>query len=97
MKRMVALMAALLMILLSATALAHDGTGTVGEEQAAGRLEGMLIGLDPGHQSHANRDLEPISPGSDDACTRATMFVEPSFGSRTSAARASIFPPQEIS
>ena len=63
---MVALMAALLMILLSATALAHDGTGTVGEEQAAGRLEGMLIGLDPGHQSHANRDLEPISPGSDE-------------------------------
>ncbi|MGN1069643.1 MAG: hypothetical protein ACI4P5_04470, partial [Candidatus Fimadaptatus sp.] len=65
MKRMGALMVALLMILLSATALAHDVTGTAGEEQT-GRLEGMLIGLDPGHQSHANRDLEPISPGSDE-------------------------------
>ena len=60
-----ALMVALLMILLSATALAHDVTDATGEEQT-GRLEGMLIGLDPGHQSHANRDLEPISPGSDE-------------------------------
>ena len=24
----------------------------------------MLIGLDPGHQAHANRDKEPLSPGS---------------------------------
>ena len=30
------------------------------------RLTGMLIGLDPGHQAHANRDKEPLSPGSDE-------------------------------
>ena len=32
--------------------------------QRTGRLSGMLIGLDPGHQAHANRDKEPLSPGS---------------------------------
>lgn len=31
-----------------------------------GRLHGMLIGLDPGHQDHANRDKEPLFPGSDE-------------------------------
>lgn len=30
------------------------------------RLAGMIIGLDPGHQAHANRDKEPLSPGSDE-------------------------------
>ena len=32
--------------------------------QRTGRLSGMLIGLDPGHQAHAHRDKEPLSPGS---------------------------------
>jgi N-acetylmuramoyl-L-alanine amidase len=27
-------------------------------------LEGLKIGIDPGHQLHANSDLEPVSPGS---------------------------------
>lgn len=30
------------------------------------RLTGMVIGLDPGHQAHANRDKEPLAPGSDE-------------------------------
>lgn len=28
----------------------------------SGRLRGMTIGLDPGHQAHANREREPIAP-----------------------------------
>jgi len=29
-----------------------------------GRLSGLIIGIDPGHQSKANYDKEPIAPGS---------------------------------
>ena len=29
-------------------------------------LKGIVIGVDPGHQAHANRDPEPVSPGSDE-------------------------------
>ena len=32
--------------------------------QTEGRLSGLYIGLDPGHQEHSNREQEPIAPGS---------------------------------
>lgn len=34
------------------------------EPMPQGRLEGLIIGIDPGHQAHANSDKEPIAPGS---------------------------------
>lgn len=47
-------------------ATSEPGAATEPGEPAepVGRLKGMLIGLDPGHQRHANRDKEPIAPGS---------------------------------
>ena len=35
-------------------------------EKSSGKpLSGKIIGIDPGHQKHANREQEPIAPGSD--------------------------------
>lgn len=36
------------------------------EPTEAPRLAGVIIGIDPGHQAHANNDFEPIAPGSDE-------------------------------
>lgn len=33
-------------------------------EEERGLLDGVVIGIDPGHQAHANNDKEPVSPGS---------------------------------
>lgn len=57
------------------TSAASDGNAEVVEfttypqptddaTQAEGRLSGLYIGLDPGHQEHSNREQEPIAPGS---------------------------------
>ncbi len=32
--------------------------------QPAARLEGIIIGIDPGHQAQGNSDTEPVAPGS---------------------------------
>ena len=34
------------------------------EAPAEGRLAGISIGLDPGHQAHSNREQEPVAPDS---------------------------------
>lgn len=34
------------------------------ETQAPGRLSGLKIGIDPGHQAHGNREKEAVAPGS---------------------------------
>lgn len=34
------------------------------EEAVEGRLSGLIIGIDPGHQAEANYDQEPVAPGS---------------------------------
>ena len=33
-------------------------------EATAGRLSGLIIGIDPGHQAEGNYDKEPVAPGS---------------------------------
>lgn len=33
-------------------------------EEERGPLDGVIIGIDPGHQAHGNSDKEPVSPGS---------------------------------
>ncbi len=45
-------------------AAASPAPDVSGGEVRQGRLAGMLIGIDPGHQDHANRDKEPLAPGS---------------------------------
>lgn len=45
-------------------AAASPAPDVSGGEVRQGRLAGMLIGIDPGHQYHANRDKEPLAPGS---------------------------------
>lgn len=34
------------------------------EAEPAARLEGLIIGIDPGHQEHGNSDTEPMAPDS---------------------------------
>ena len=36
------------------------------EPTAMPRLHGLKIGIDPGHQAKANREFEPVAPGSDE-------------------------------
>ena len=36
------------------------------EPTAVPRLHGLKIGIDPGHQAKANREFEPVAPGSDE-------------------------------
>lgn len=43
----------------TAEAPAEDGT-----EEPEGRLAGLIIGIDPGHQGKGNSEKEPIAPGS---------------------------------
>ena len=63
MKRLFAFAAALIMTLGVCRAeqpLVFD----IPVQESAGRLEGLIIGIDPGHQSKPNNDKEAISPGS---------------------------------
>ncbi|MDO4547078.1 MAG: N-acetylmuramoyl-L-alanine amidase [Clostridia bacterium] len=39
-------------------------TYDIGDEQQEKTLEGLIIGIDPGHQAKANNEREPIAPGS---------------------------------
>ena len=39
-------------------------TATPEPTKEPGRLEGLLIGIDPGHQAHANSDKEAVAPNS---------------------------------
>jgi N-acetylmuramoyl-L-alanine amidase len=48
----------------AAGAYASPAPDAAGGDARQGRLAGMLIGIDPGHQDHANRDKEPLAPGS---------------------------------
>ncbi len=52
-------------IVMLAIILAGGGEYTAVEDDAReGRLSGLVIGIDPGHQGSANYDKEPIAPGS---------------------------------
>lgn len=42
-------------------------------------LSGVTIGLDPGHQSHANSDKEPVSPGSSDMKAKVSSGTQGRF------------------
>jgi N-acetylmuramoyl-L-alanine amidase len=42
-------------------------------------LEGCLIGLDPGHQAHANSDLEPAAPGSSEMIRKVSSGTQGRF------------------
>ena len=50
----------------SASTAAPDATETPSPAptETPGRLQGLFIGLDPGHQTHANSEKEPLAPGS---------------------------------
>lgn len=55
----------LIWILIAFVASAANAEATVAPEPtASGRLAGVRIGIDPGHQEHANREQEPIAPNS---------------------------------
>ena len=60
MKRLLCL--ALALLLTCGAALAETAEPTLVLDQ--GRLSGRIIGIDPGHQAHANSEKEPIAPGS---------------------------------
>ena len=68
--RRAAVLAAFFLLILSIIATGATGDDTAMPELvpeatiAAGRLSGLIIGIDPGHQEHANSDQEPIAPGS---------------------------------
>ena len=51
-------------ILLLATSLAFAETAVSPQPTEIERLAGIKIGIDPGHQAHANREQEPIAPNS---------------------------------
>ena len=60
MKRLLCL--ALALLFTCGAALAETAEPTLETDQ--GRLAGRIIGIDPGHQAHANSEKEPIAPGS---------------------------------
>lgn len=60
MKRILCLALALLMTCGAALAEELEPTSVANQ----GRLSGRIIGIDPGHQEHANSEKEPIAPGS---------------------------------
>lgn len=51
-------------ILLLSASLAFAETAVSPQPTEIGRLAGIKIGIDPGHQAHANREQEPIAPNS---------------------------------
>ena len=46
------------------TDMAHARASLKVEKMDEGRLEGIIIGIDPGHQAHANSEKEQVAPGS---------------------------------
>ena len=54
------------MILIAAAAavLSLAAPAPAVEEAPAGRLDGYVIGIDPGHQQHGNSEKEAVAPGS---------------------------------
>ena len=66
-KRILALLLTLLLCITAAMAEATiepTVTPTVEPTPEPGRLAGLVIGIDPGHQAHANSDKETIAPDS---------------------------------
>ena len=66
MRKFLSLLCALLALCLPA--LAESGWTWVEEPLPAPadmlRLEGISIGIDPGHQAHQNSEMEAVAPGS---------------------------------
>lgn len=63
MKRLFAIVAALILMLgvcRAEQSLVFD----IPAQESAGRLEGLIIGIDPGHQAKSNNEKEAIAPGS---------------------------------
>ena len=58
------LLCAIAWVLLMATSIAFAETAVSPQPTEIGRLSGVKIGVDPGHQEHANREQEPIAPNS---------------------------------
>lgn len=58
------LLCAIAWVLLMATSIAFAETAVSPQPTEIGRLSGVKIGIDPGHQEHANREQEPIAPNS---------------------------------
>ena len=46
------------------TDMARARASLKAEPMGEGRLDGIIIGIDPGHQAHANSEKEQIAPGS---------------------------------
>ena len=56
--------ALLIALLFSVAGVYVPDSGDTPDVQPEGRLSGLVIGIDPGHQGKANNDKEPIAPGS---------------------------------
>ncbi|MGI6238876.1 MAG: N-acetylmuramoyl-L-alanine amidase family protein [Christensenellales bacterium] len=66
MRRAIGILAILALAFLAYGQSIGEEMPALAPEQAieAGRLDGLVIGIDPGHQARANREQEPIAPGS---------------------------------
>lgn len=64
--RGICVMLAVLMAMVGLSAFAEGESipAELPSVQDAGRLEGVIIGIDPGHQGKQNSEKEPIAPGS---------------------------------